>query len=82
MRSKSNSLESFEEHEYLHLAGPAIEVRVALHGCVHHCSYVHRGSHTHHQAEVSISIEELLSLELAAEVHVVSLIDQINIVSE
>lgn len=77
-----DGLDALEHHEHLHLAHSSVEVGIALHGGVHNRLVVHRRSHTHHQAEISVGIVELLAFQLSTEVTVVSLVHHIDVVSE
>lgn len=60
-----DSLDSLEEHEKLNLAGSAIEVSVTGCSSIVDSLEVHRRSHSHHEAKISISEEEFLSLQLS-----------------
>lgn len=88
MRSSSESiahvdrLDALEHHEHLHLAHSSIEVGIALRDSVPDGLVVHRGSHTHHQADISVGIEEFWAFQLPTDVIIVSLVDDINFVSE
>ncbi len=60
-----DSLDSLEQHEHLHLAHSSVEVGVALHLCIPYRLIVIWRTDAHHQAEIPIGEEKLLSFELA-----------------
>jgi hypothetical protein len=70
-----HSLDALEQVEHLPLTHLAIPVRVALLNCVPNILLIIWGSHSHLQAEITIGIKELLSLELSAAVLVVLQVD-------
>lgn len=77
-----DALDPLEEHEQLHLAHLSVSVGIGCHSCVPDRLVVHRRSETHSQAEITVGIEELVSVELAREVEVVLLENEVDVVSE
>lgn len=69
IRSKSiasiDSLDSFEYHQHLHLVHSSITIVIAGLEGLSEAVPVVGGSHSHSQAEISVSTEELLSFQLA-----------------
>ena len=77
--ARVDALNSLEQHEQFLSADSSVAVVVALHHCVPDVSVIHGRSDSHGQAEIPIGEEELLSLQLSREVHVISLEDHFDV---
>ena len=77
-----DSLNPLEKHEQLHSVDSSVSVVIGLHCCIPDILVVHGRSDTHHQTEISITVEEFLSLQLSWHVHVVSLEDDFDVIFE
>ena len=81
-RTHVDALNPLEQHEHLLPADPSVPVLVAGHRSLEHFLLALGRSHSHHQAEVPIGVEELLAFELAAPVSVVAHEDLADVVEK
>ena len=77
-----DSLYSLEEHKHLELTDSAIPIRVTGQNRIVDRLVVHRRCQPHHQAQVTVRIVELVALQLPAIVSIISLVYDINVVSQ
>jgi len=74
------ALDPLEQHEHLVPAHSPVSVRVALHRRLRHLLIARGWSHSHHQRQIAIGVEELIAFQLSRMVGIVPEEDLVDVV--